>query len=51
MIRKILGLVLLLAGLIVIFYGLYASFNIFNAKSAAPEIFKTEKHCRFFRSA
>jgi hypothetical protein len=41
--RKILGLVLLLAGLAVIFYGLYSSFNIYTAKAPAPEIFEAEK--------
>ncbi len=42
MIKRILGLILLFVGLIIIFYSLYSSFNIFTAKSAAPEIFKTE---------
>jgi hypothetical protein len=41
--RKILGLVLILAGLAVILYGLYSSFNIYTAKSSAPELFETEK--------
>lgn len=41
MIKKILGLVLIVIGLVVIFYGLYSSFNIFSGKAAAPEIFKT----------
>ncbi len=41
-IRKILGLILLLLGLLVIFYGLYSSYNIFTAKTPAPEIFETE---------
>lgn len=42
MIKKILGFVLLFAGLIVIIYGLYSSFNIFTAKTLAPEIFTFE---------
>ena len=42
MIKKILGLVLLFLGLIIILYSLYSSFNIFTAKTSAPEIFKTE---------
>ena len=43
MIKKILGLILLFVGLIIILYSLYSSFNIFNAKTSAPEIFKTEE--------
>lgn len=43
MIKKSLGLILLFLGLAIILYGLYASFNIFTAKTVAPEIFKTEK--------
>lgn len=41
-VKKILGLVLLFAGIIIIVYSLYYSFNIFTAKITAPEIFKTE---------
>jgi len=41
MTKKILGLLLLCLGLIVMFYGLYSSFNIFTGKSSAPEIFQT----------
>ena len=41
-IKKILGLVLLFLGLAIILYSLYASYNIFTAKTAAPEIFKVE---------
>jgi len=41
MIKKILGVVLIMIGLAVIFYGLYSSFNIFTGKAAAPEIFQT----------
>jgi len=40
MIRKILGLILLILGLFVIVYAIYSSFNIFTGKTAAPEIFK-----------
>ncbi len=40
MIKRILGVVLIVIGLAVIFYGLYTSFNIFSGKAAAPEIFK-----------
>jgi len=36
------GLILLVLGLIIIFYSLYSSFNIFTAKAAPPEIFKAE---------
>lgn len=37
---KIFGWFLLLAGVIIIFWSLYSSYNIFTAKAAAPEIFK-----------
>ena len=40
--KKLLGLVLLFSGLIIIFYSLYSSYNIFTVKTAAPEIFKTQ---------
>lgn len=39
--RKIFGWFLLLAGIIIIFWALYSSYNIFTAKTTAPEIFKT----------
>ncbi len=38
-IKKIIGWVLLLLGLIIIFYSLYSSYNIFTTKTQAPEIF------------
>lgn len=38
--KKIIGWALLTVGLIIIFYSLYSSYNIFTAKAAAPEIFK-----------
>ncbi len=41
-IKKIIGWVLLILGLLIIFWGLYSSYNIFTAKTKAPEIFKTE---------
>ena len=41
MIKKILALTLIIIGLAVIFYSLYASFNIFTGKVGAPEIFQT----------
>lgn len=41
--KKILGIVLLFAGLAVILYGLYSSYNIFTAKSQAPDVFKIVK--------
>jgi len=40
MIKKTLGLVLIILGLAVIFYGLYSSFNIFTGKASPPEIFE-----------
>ena len=37
--KKIFGWLLLFMGLAIMFYGIYASFNIFTAKNTAPEIF------------
>ena len=42
MIAKIAGWLLLLAGLAIIIYGLYASFGIFTGKTEVPEIFKLD---------
>ena len=42
MITKIFGCVLLTAGLLIIFWALYSSYNIFTAKSAIPSVFKIE---------
>ena len=39
-ITKILGWVLLLAGVLIIVWTLYSSYNIFTAKTAMPEIFE-----------
>ncbi|PIS17416.1 MAG: hypothetical protein COT59_00765 [Candidatus Nealsonbacteria bacterium CG09_land_8_20_14_0_10_42_14] len=41
-IRKFIGIVLLASGLVIIFYSLYSSYNIFTAKTSAPEIFRVE---------
>ncbi|MDO8559041.1 MAG: hypothetical protein Q7R84_01795 [bacterium] len=41
--KKILGMILLFGGLAVIFYSLYFSYGIFNAKKEAPVIFNTPK--------
>ena len=38
--NKIIGLVLLFLGLFIILYPLYQSYNIFTAKTVAPQIFK-----------
>ena len=38
--QNISGWILLLAGLAIIIYGLYSSYNIFLGKNSAPEIFK-----------
>src|SRR3989344_1142648 len=40
---KIFGLILLIAGLAIIFWSLYSSYNIFTSKTASPEIFATPK--------
>ena len=42
LIRKFFGWVLLFLGLVIIFYALYASYQIFTAKESAPEIFSVE---------
>jgi len=42
LVKKPLGLALLILGLAVIFYSLYSSFNIFTAKTAPPAIFTLE---------
>lgn len=41
--KKIFGWILLLAGLVIIFWSLYTSYNIFSAKTEAPQIFKAEE--------
>lgn len=40
---KIFGWVLLIAGVLIIVWTLYSSYNIFTAKAQAPEFFKIEK--------
>lgn len=41
--KKVIGWILFFAGIAVIGYGLYSSFNIFTAKTAVPEIFKAAR--------
>jgi len=41
--QKFFGWALLFAGLTIIFWGLYSSYNIFTGKRPAPEIFKIEE--------
>lgn len=43
MATKILGWVLLLAGVLIIVWTLYSSYNIFTGEAATPEIFEVEK--------
>jgi len=43
MATKILGWILLLAGVIIIVWTLYSSYNVFTGKVVAPEIFKIEE--------
>jgi len=38
--RKVIGWLLLLVGLIIIFYSLFTSYNIFTGKSTGPTVFK-----------
>ena len=40
--NKIIGYILLVLGLIIVFFTLYQSYNIFNDKISAPIIFKTQ---------
>ncbi|MBU4298466.1 hypothetical protein KJ636_00250 [Patescibacteria group bacterium] len=41
--QNLVGWALLFVGIGIIFWGLYSSYNIFNNKSQAPEIFKIEE--------
>lgn len=41
-IKKFLGIGLLAVGLVIVFYGLYSSYNIFSAKAPAPQLFTAE---------
>lgn len=41
--NKILGYFLLFGGILIILWSVYASYNIFITKTAAPEIFKIEE--------
>ncbi len=41
--KKIIGLVLLVLGVLIILWGIWDCYNIFTAKKAAPEIFKIEE--------
>lgn len=43
MMKQVIGWILLIAGLAIIFWGIYSSYQIFAVKTAAPEIFKVEK--------
>jgi len=40
--KKIIGISLLAAGVLIIFFALYSSYAIFTAKKPAPEVFKTQ---------
>ncbi len=41
--KKLFGWVMLLGGLVIIFYSLYSSYEIFNAKKDAPVVFEMAK--------
>lgn len=41
--KKILSYIILFAGIAIILWSIYTSYNIFTGKATAPEIFKTEK--------
>jgi len=42
--KKIFGIFLLIFGLLIIMWGLYSSYNIFNGKKEPPAVFKIEKN-------
>lgn len=42
--KKVGGSILLILGLLIIFWVLYSSYNIFTAKTEVPEIFSTSAH-------
>ncbi len=44
--NKIFGSILLILGLLIILWGLYSSYNIFKAKVALPQVFKSEEIVR-----
>ncbi|PIS34813.1 MAG: hypothetical protein COT37_00685 [Parcubacteria group bacterium CG08_land_8_20_14_0_20_43_9] len=41
--NKIIGIILLILGLLVIFWGLYSSYNIFKGNQALPQVFRSEE--------
>ncbi|XOB42077.1 MAG: hypothetical protein ACKKMS_01740 [Candidatus Nealsonbacteria bacterium] len=41
--QKIIGWLLLFTGLIIIFYSIFASYNIFTGKALEPTVFKTSE--------
>ena len=41
--KKIVGSILLISGVLIIFWTIYSSYNIFTAKSDIPEMFKIEE--------
>jgi len=41
--KKIIGWILFGSGVLIIFWSLYASYNIFTARNKAPEVFKIEE--------
>jgi hypothetical protein len=41
--EKIVGWLVFFAGLMIIFYSLYSSYNIFTGKTAVPEFFESEE--------
>ena len=40
---KTIGVMLLIVGLVVIFYGIFNAYSIFTGKTSAPQIFQVEK--------
>ncbi|MBU1045746.1 hypothetical protein KJ616_01330 [Patescibacteria group bacterium] len=41
--NKIIGIVLLVLGLLIIFWGLYSSYNIFKGNQALPQVFRSDE--------
>ncbi|MCX6738406.1 MAG: hypothetical protein NTY11_03280 [Candidatus Parcubacteria bacterium] len=42
-VNKIFGIILLILGLLIIFWGLYSSYNIFKGNQILPEVFRSNE--------
>jgi len=41
--NKVFGVILLILGLLIIFWGLYSSYNIFKARAVLPQVFRPDE--------